>query len=311
MNRIFVNLKRFDVPKDLGGVCPLGQPDEWIEGVIAQCVQLGMGNRDNLQVTFLLPEGLILAALRQLHSYPLEQTRGISIGCQGVYRKNVAKGGNFGAFTTHLPAAAAKNLGCTWAIVGHSEERKDKLELMHRLERWVKDPKLALWAEDVVDQVIGEEVSSALEAGIDVLLCVGESAAQRGDGTFSEQQPRIETVLRQQLACGLQGITELLPGRQVVIGYEPLWAIGPGKTPPGREYIAWVSQIIKEVVLDEYGYDVPVVYGGGLKEENAEMIGGIETINGGLVALTRFTGAIGFEPEGLNAIIRRFMAGRR
>ena len=59
--------------------------------------------------------------------------------------------------------------------------------------------------------------------------------------------------------------------------------------------------------MDIYGFDPTVVYGGGLKEENAGMIAGIPTIGGGLVALTRFTGEIAFEPEGLVRIVGKYM----
>jgi len=93
-----------------------------------------------------------------------------------------------------------------------------------------------------------------------------------------------------------------------VIGYEPVWAIGPGKTPPGKEYISFVSSFIKEVIQDELGFDPVVVYGGGLKVENAGMLSSIETVGGGLVALTRFTGEIGFEVEGLKRIIEEYIS---
>jgi triosephosphate isomerase len=106
------------------------------------------------------------------------------------------------------------------------------------------------------------------------------------------QQPRIEKILRGQVLNGLlQAKAEVQAGK-VVIGYEPIWAIGPGKVPPGQDYIAFVSAYIKRVAREEMGADVAVVYGGGLKEENAGMIASIETIGGGLVALTRFTGEI-------------------
>ena len=93
-----------------------------------------------------------------------------------------------------------------------------------------------------------------------------------------------------------------------MIGYEPIWAIGPGKTPPGEAYVGFVSAYIKDVLRSELGMTCSVVYGGGLKEENAAMIAGIDTIDGGLVALTRFTGEIGFDVPGLKGIIDRYLA---
>jgi triosephosphate isomerase len=96
-----------------------------------------------------------------------------------------------------------------------------------------------------------------------------------------------------------------------VIGYEPVWAIGPGKTPPNSEYIAYVSNLIKDMVNSLYGFEIQVVYGGGLKEENAGMIAGISTIDGGLVALTRFSGEIGFYVEDLKKIIENYTSTKR
>ena len=68
-----------------------------------------------------------------------------------------------------------------------------------------------------------------------------------------------------------------------------------------------MSAYIKSACMELFGFEPPVVYGGGLKEENAAMIAGIKTIDGGLVALTRFTGDIGFEPEGLKKIIEKYL----
>jgi triosephosphate isomerase len=136
---------------------------------------------------------------------------------------------------------------------------------------------------------------------------VGETLEEKGEGSFDEQKPRIEKVLRSQLNAGLKGIDEWIGKRMITIGYEPIWAIGPGKIPPGEEYIGFVSAYIKSVLKQMYGVDFPVVYGGGLKEENAGMISGIDTIDGGLVALTRFSGDIAFEPDGLRRIINKYI----
>lgn len=307
MRLIFVNLKRFDVPKKWGGVCPGDDPQSWIESVIEQSVMMGLGAMEGLGLTYLLPEALILPAIRKLGGFPTGETQTIQIGAQGVFREDVSPGGNFGAFTSNLPPTAARNLGCTWSMVGHSEERKDKLGFLQDFEPAITDnPALSLKAQETVDRAINKEVLGALETGLDVLLCIGETAEERGGGDLAEQKPRIEAVLKRQLAVGLKGVEPQLAERNIVIGYEPVWAIGPGKTPPGQAYIGYVSNYTKTAVKEMFGFEPAVVYGGGLKEENAGMIAQIDTIDGGLVALTRFAGDIGFEPEGLKQIIKKY-----
>jgi triosephosphate isomerase len=309
MKQIFVNLKRFDVPRKLGGVCPMEDPLAWIKSVMDQSVELGLGAHPDLSLVYLLPEGLAGAAIRRLAKAPADKRRMLEIGCQGVHWDDVRPGKNFGAFTTSVPAAAAANLGCTWAIVGHSEERRAKLQIMAAYEPAVaSDAAARSRAAAAVDRLVRDEVQCALAAGLKVLMCVGESAEERGDGPFEAQQPRIENVLRDQVLNGLQSAKAEVQAGKVVIGYEPIWAIGPGKVPPGKEYIAFVSAYIKRVARERTGAELAVVYGGGLKEDNAGMIASIETIDGGLVALTRFTGEIGFDVHDLQKIVGKYLA---
>ncbi len=309
MRQIFVNLKRFDVPRRLGGVCPVEDPIEWIESVIDQSIEAGLGTHADLSLTYLLPEGLVAAAARRLARCPAERRKMLAVGCQGVHWDDVHPGRNFGAFTTSLPATAAVNLGSAWAIIGHSEERRSKLQIISAFEAAAAtDASLRERAAATVDELVRSEVQCALQAGLQVLMCVGESAEEGGAGTLEEQQPRIERVLKAQVLNGLQGSETHLRENKIVIGYEPIWAIGPGKVPPGRDYIAFVSELIQKTVQEAFGTPVSVVYGGGLKEENAAMIASIPSIGGGLVALTQFTGEIGFSVVQLNAIVAKYLS---
>ncbi len=70
MADIFVNLKRFEVPRQVGGLCPLSDPQEWISNVIQASIDLGLGRLPKLQLTFLLPEGLISSACQVLKDSP-------------------------------------------------------------------------------------------------------------------------------------------------------------------------------------------------------------------------------------------------
>jgi triosephosphate isomerase len=308
MNYIFVNLKRFDVPRKLGGICPEDDPGEWIQKVISESVSQHLGGYEEVHLIFFPAEALLLRSVQVLQSYSKTERGNIEIGCQGVYREDVTPGGNFGAFTTNLPAASALNMGCTWTIVGHSEERRDKLGIINAYESPESEDRRRIAAE-TVDRLISHELICALKVGLNGLLCIGETAEERGNGDFKAQKPRIEAVLRGQLERGLEDVREYSEQRRIVIGYEPIWAIGPGKTPPRAEYIGFVSNFIKQTVQDLCGFAPPVVYGGGLKEENAAAIAGIESIDGGLIALTRFTPPIGFDPEGLKGIMEKYVGG--
>ena len=140
-----------------------------------------------------------------------------------------------------------------------------------------------------VNRLLNQEIKCAQDAGLAVLYCIGET---------SEEQPEWEKVLGEQLDVGLDGVDK----SRVVIGYEPVWSIGPGKTPAGKDYITKIARFVKERTG---GMDV--VYGGGLKADNAAMLASIEEIDGGLIALTRFQGEIGFYPDEYLEIIRLYL----
>ena len=140
-----------------------------------------------------------------------------------------------------------------------------------------------------VNRLLNKEIKCAIAAGLKVVYCIGET---------SDEQPQWQRVLGEQLKVGLDGVDK----SQVVIAYEPVWSIGPGKTPAGKDYITMIARFVKE---QTGGMDV--VYGGGLKSDNAAMLASIEEIDGGLIALTRFAGEIGFYPDEYLEIIRLYL----
>lgn len=271
MKHIFLNLKRFDVPAEKGGVNRLSSPAAWGRTVV-EGIQDGIeGYEKETEFAVFFPEAHILTAL----AAKKEGSR-LDIGCQGVYREDVSIGGNFGAFTSNRPAAAAAALGATYTIIGHCEERNDKMGLL------ASAGLTGTAAKKAVNRILNQEILCALERGMKVLYCIGEK---------SDEQEDWKEVLGDQLELGLEGIKPS-DGERVTIAYEPVWSIGPGKIPADAAYIRKVARFAKE---ETNGLDL--VYGGGLKEDNARMLASIPEIDGGLIALTRFIGEIGFYPE--------------
>mgnify|MGYP000951227282 CR=1 FL=1 len=276
MKHIFLNLKRFDVPKDLGGVNTIAPVNQWGKYIINSIRdKLRKYSAEEIEFVVYMPEAHIIPAVEAL-----DPEGRLSIGSQGVYREDISAGENFGAFTTNCTASAVKAMGCSSAIIGHCEERKDKAGIMR--EAGVND-------RAAVDRILNKEIKAALSVGLRVLYCIGES---------SDEQADRENILKGQIEIGLKDVDR----KDAVIAYEPVWAIGPGKSAPDREYIAKTAAYIKEV---SGGMDV--VYGGGLKRENAEMLASIPEISGGLIALTRFTGDIGFYPDEYLEIVKIYM----
>ncbi len=276
MKHIYLNLKRFDVPVELGGVNRIAPVNEW-GGYIVKNTQEALKAYDPNEVEFVqyFPEAHILNAVAaQCENSPVQ------VGSQSIYRMDTAVGGNFGAFTSNRPASIVKEMGCSSVIIGHCEERNDKMGVL--AEAGVTDTA-------AVNRLLNQEIKLAISRGLTVLYCIGEK---------SEEQEQWQQVLRDQLEIGLEGVDK----SKVVIGYEPIWSIGPGKTPADKPYITKIARFIKEVTGG-----IDVVYGGGLKVDNAEMLASIEEIDGGLIALTRFSGEIGFYPDEYIEIIRTYM----
>jgi triosephosphate isomerase (TIM) len=307
-----VNLKRFDVPARAGGICPEEDPVVWIEKLLNACVSLGLGEADDVRVRLFLPESLLLSSVRGLDAFPPAKRRHLAVGSQTVFRENIRKDGNFGAFTANLPATAVRNMRVSTTLLGHSEERADKFSQLTAYDPEIlEDSTLYATAARSVNRLVGLELRQAVATGLSVMLCVGETAEEQGPGTWSEQEVRVNAVLRAQLEDAFDPVIESMRTTEeiqdVVIAYEPRWAIGPGKTPPGAEYIGAVSSMIKDICTEIVGRALPVVYGGGLKRGNSAEVASVPTIDGGLVALTKFTPPIGFDPTEFRAIVDLFM----
>jgi len=276
MKHIFLNLKRFDIPKEYGGINSLAPMGEWGNYIVSHTQDtLKQYDDGETEFTMFFPEAHLIGAVEAL-----AEDSPVTVGCQGVYREDTAAGGNFGAFTTNRTAHSVKALGCEAVIIGHCEERRDKLGIL--AEAGAADT-------GAVNRLLNQEIKRATEAGLSVLYCIGETA---------DEQAYWQDVLGQQLAVGLSGVDTA----NTAIGYEPVWAIGPGKTPPGRDYIQKIARFVKETTGG-----LPVVYGGGLKQDNAEMLASIPEIDGGLIALTRFSGDIGFYPDEYLEIIELYL----
>lgn len=274
---IHLNLKRFDVLDKLGGVNHQGDVFNWGEYITSEIDEYtkNVSQEYDVEFTAYFPETHLISATKGL-----SKDSQLSVGCQSVYRKDVEIGGNFGAFTTHRPASAMSQLGINHTIIGHFEERLDKNEMYELVG--VND-------SQIVNKLLNQEIKTAQKRGMKVLYCIGESL---------EQKDNWQIVLKEQLEIGLANIDL----SDVAIAYEPVWAIGPGKTPPTAEQIKEISDYIKTLYPN-----TPLLYGGGLKKENAAEIANIDSLDGGLIALTRFSGKIGFYPDEYKEIVEAYL----
>jgi triosephosphate isomerase len=161
-----------------------------------------------------------------------------------------------GAFTGEIPAPMLQDIGVYGTLVGHSERRQ-----------WFGE----------TDETVGQRVRTALAQGLQVIACVGESEAEREAG-------ETDAVLRRQV-----GVLEA--DDNLVIAYEPVWAIGTGKTAT-PELAQQAHETIKSVL------DVPVLYGGSVKPDNTAELMAQPAVDGALV------GGASLDVESFAAICR-------
>lgn len=175
----------------------------------------------------------------------------VIIGAQNVHQMDC------GAYTGEISAKMLSNLSCKYVLVGHSERR--------------------LYFEES-NKLINEKIKTLLKYGMKAVLCIGETLKDR-------ETSKTKQVLKLQLDQALSGLYEN-ELKNVIIAYEPVWAIGTGKTPTSKQ-VEEVARHIREVISQNFSEksakNITILYGGSIKPENAKNFLSIEDINGALI----------------------------
>src|SRR6266404_1660463 len=198
----------------------------------------------------------------------LESAKGssIAVGAQNVYWRDE------GAFTGEISPAMLAAVGCTHVIIGHSERRQHFGE---------------------TDDTVNLKLKSAIEAGLIPIVCVGEVLEEREAGLTDD-------VLRRQCLRAFHTVS-VKKAVRLVVAYEPVWAIGTGKTAT-PQMAADAHAIIRGQAADSFGQDfaakLRILYGGSVKPENAHALMSEEEIDGALV------GGASLDPKSFAAIVK-------
>ena len=154
-----------------------------------------------------------------------------------------------GAFTGEISANMVKSAGATYSIIGHSERRQ-------------------IFGE--TNEMLNKKLKACLTAGLKVIFCIGETL---------EEKPKYKSVLKKEILEGFEGITDF---SNIVIAYEPIWAIGTGKVALPSD-ISEIHSYIKKLVKDTYNVDISVLYGGSVKPSNSGEILALNEVDGVLI----------------------------
>lgn len=214
---------------------------------LARSVVDGLGSSQSADVTLIPPFPYLLTVGAILR----ERAAPVMLGAQDVYHRPD------GAFTGEVSTTMLKDCGVQVVLVGHSERR-------HVIGE--------------TDDLINLKLKACLDAGLHVILCVGETLEQREAG-------ETDAINESQTRAGLAGV-ELDQIGQVTIAYEPVWAIGTGKTATPEDAQNAHAKI-RAVVSDLYNADIAghmrIQYGGSVKPGNAAELFGQPDIDGGLI----------------------------
>ncbi|RLD18502.1 MAG: triose-phosphate isomerase [Caldiserica bacterium] len=175
----------------------------------------------------------------------------IKVGAQDMFWEDE------GAYTGEVSGKMLMDIGCEYVIIGHSERRK-------------------YFGEN--DQTVNKKVKKALDTGLTPIVCVGETLEEREKGITM-------SVVRKQVLDGLKEI-EKEKAKNIVIAYEPVWAIGTGKTATpeqAQEVHAYIRKLLGEIWDNEIAENIRILYGGSIKPENIKDLMKEPDIDGGLV----------------------------
>ena len=179
------------------------------------------------------------------------QNTNIKIGAQNMHWEEN------GAYTGEVSPQMLKSIGVEYVIIGHSERRQ-------------------YFAE--TDETVNKKVKAAHNVGLKPIVCVGETLSQRESGKAKE-------IVTNQIKSGLKDLTknEIM---STIVAYEPIWAIGTGKTATkedANETIKWIREELENIYGKENADKVIIQYGGSVKSENAKELFEMSDIDGGLV----------------------------
>lgn len=175
----------------------------------------------------------------------------------GVAAQNCSTEVEEGAYTGEVTAAMLRDVGAKYVIVGHSERRQIYLE---------------------TDAMVSRKAQAGLAAGLKVIVCVGETLPER-------EQGNAERVVSGQLSASLAGLTASDLDR-IIIAYEPVWAIGTGRTATpeqAQEMHAFIRRVFADSYSDQAANELRILYGGSVKPDNVAGLMSQEDIDGALV----------------------------
>ncbi len=226
---------------------------------LAQAIVQGVGSDSKVQVAVCPPFPYLAKVAEVLKGSP------VLLGAQNCYPEKE------GAFTGEVSPAMLADVGCQYVILGHSERR-------HKLGE--------------SDELINQKVKLALEVGLKVILCIGETLEER-------EANKTETVLDTHITKGLASLSPDAMAN-ITLAYEPVWAIGTGKTATpeqAQEAHVFSRKRVGELFSDTVAQNLTIQYGGSVKPDNAATLLGQADVDGALV------GGASLKPDQFLAIV--------